>query len=385
MIKKVLILIPMFCLLFIFSAHAAETSSQSDSLTDYYKEQMELSGANTLSDELPNETRTMLEKMGIAEPDWQTLSSLTPNVIFSQIWSTAQEQSKNPLKAMMQVMAVMLLCALIEGMKLSFGEKPLAGVLGVISTLCICAIIVTPVVSCISTAAAVIKGAAGFMMAYIPVMTGIMIAGGQSLSAAAYHILMVGAGEAMTQVASRLLVPLLNIFLALSVTASVSPRLNLTGICDMFSKVIKWILGFIMSVFVGLLAIQSIIGTAADTAGTKAVKFVISSFVPIVGGALSDALNTVQSCVKLLKSGVGAFGIIAAGCVFIPILIQCLLWLAALQVCAAVGDVFELKQTTSLLRASGKVISTIISILLCCMTVLIVSTVLMLMIGGATG
>ena len=189
----------------------------------------------------------------------------------------------------------------------------------------------------------------------------------------------------MTQVASRLLVPLLNIFLALSVTASVSPRLNLTGICDMFSKVIKWILGFIMSVFVGLLAIQSIIGTAADTAGTKAVKFVISSFVPIVGGALSDALNTVQSCVKLLKSGVGAFGIIAAGCVFIPILIQCLLWLAALQVCAAVGDVFELKQTTSLLRASGKVISTIISILLCCMTVLIVSTVLMLMIGGATG
>ena len=75
----------------------------------------------------------------------------------------------------------------------------------------------------------------------------------------------------------------------------------------MFYKAVKWVLSIVMTIFVSLLTIQNLIGVAADNAGTKAVKFAVSNFIPVVGGALSDAYTTVQSCVKVLKSGVGAF------------------------------------------------------------------------------
>ncbi len=86
----------------------------------------------------------------------------------------------------------------------------------------------------------------------------------------------------------------------------------------------------------------------------------------------------------MLKSGVSAFGLLAGIFVFLPILVECIVWLITLQVCIGVGDIFDLKEITSLLKASGNVIETLLSIILCCMMILMVSTVIMLIIGGVS-
>ena len=378
----------LFCIVLVIlflsiPVHAVDSSS-SQSPEDYYQQQMEESGANDLPNSLPDETRNVLDKMGVNTADWQSISNLTPQTIFSQITELAGEKGAAPLKASISVLAIMLLCALLNGMKLSFGEKPLGGVIGMVGTLCICTVVITPIVSCISSAANIIKIAADFLLACVPVLTGIMIAGGQSISAGSYNLLMVGAGNVISLLAADILVPLLNIFLAFSIVSAVSPNLNLSGLCDMFSKAVKWILGFCMTVFTGLLTLQSLVTSAADSTGNKAAKFVISSFVPVVGSALGEALNTVQGCVKLLKSGVGAFGLLAAACIFLPIIIECVIWLITLYLCAGIGDVFDLKEITVLLRSAAKVLEVMLAIILCCMTVLTVSTVLMLIIGGGS-
>lgn len=89
-----------------------------------------------------------------------------------------------------------------------------------------------------------------------------------------------------------------------------------------------------------------------------------------------------RAAVKVLKSGVGAFGILAAGVIFLPVLLELILWLAAVNLSAVVGDLFELKEISVLLRSVGKVISAMIAIVVCCMVILIISTVLLLLIGG---
>lgn len=363
---------------------ATDTSSSSLSKEDYYKQQMEESGAAGLPDSLPNDTKNILDQLGVNGADWKGISNLTLQSIFSQITGIAGEKGAAPLKASVSVLGVMLLCALLNGMKLSFGDRPLGGVIGMVGTLCICTVVIQPIVSCISSAAGIIKIAADFLLACVPVLTGIMIAGGQSISAGSYNLLMVGAGNVISLLAANILVPLLNIFLAFSVVSAVSPNLNLNGLCEMFSKAIKWILGLCVTVFTGLLTLQSLVTTAADSTGTKTAKFVISSFVPIVGSALGDAFNTVQGCVKLLKSGVSAFGLLAAAFIFLPIIIECVIWLITLYLCAGIGDIFDLKEITALLRSAAKVLEMMLAIILCCMTVLTVSTVLMLIIGGVS-
>ena len=59
--------------------------------------------------------------------------------------------------------------------------------------------------------------------------------------------------------------------------------------------------------------------------------------VPVVGGALSDALGSVQSCVKLLKTSVGAYGIIIAVMTFLPLLIESISWLLVTKISQVVA------------------------------------------------
>ena len=382
--KFVLLLFLLFfvCILPVSAEETEGEDTSSSSWQDYYNQQLEKSGASDLKDELPNDTQKMLENAGIYEADWQSLANLNPQNLFGTIFGVAKEKSPAPFTAIAQILAVILLCALIDGLKLSFSEGPLGSIMGMVGTLCICIILVSPIVACISGTASVIQGAATFLLCYVPVIAGIMIAGGQTVSAGSYHLMMMGAGEIISQIASRFLVPLLNVFLSLSIVSSISTKLNLKGICEMFYKIVKWVLGLSMTIFVSLMTIQSLVGTAADGTGNKAAKFLISSFVPVVGGALGEAFSTVQGCVKLLKSGVGAFGILAAAFIFLPTIIECLLWQLTVQISAGISDIFELKQISDLLRAAGKVLSMMLSIILCCVTILIVSTVIVLVIGG---
>ncbi|MGX8710657.1 stage III sporulation protein AE [Clostridium sp. KNHs216] len=378
--KKIVCLAVLLLLVTAFSLPVHAASKQDD----YYSRQLQESGAADLADKLPNDTRKALEEMGIEDTNWKDITSITPKGLFDQILSVVAGKTGEPFRAAVSVIAVMLLCALLNGMKLSFGEKSLGGVIGMVSTLCICVIVVNPIVSCISSAAAVIKTAAGFLLACVPVLAGIMIVAGQPATAGSYNLLMMAAGNVISLLSSNILVPMMNIFLALSIVSAISPNINLNGLCAAFSKAVKWIMGFCMTIFTGLLTMHGIVATALDTTGTRAARFVVSSFVPVVGNALGEALHTINGCVKMLKSGVSAFGLLAGLFVFLPILIQCLVWLLTLQVCIGIGDIFELKEISSLLKASGDVIETLISIILCCMMILMVSTVILLIIGGGS-
>lgn len=350
-----------------------------------YNEQFNDSGADKLFDDLPGNVKRSFEEVGVDGTDFNKIIDITPDAIFKNILDTTKKTAPGPLKSISMIMAVIFLNALFNALKISMGDRPLSVVLGIVSTLCICIIIINPIVNFIGRVAALIKGATAFLFCYIPIMVGIMVASGQAITSVAFSSVMVALGEIITQLSSGFLVPLLNVFLTISVVCAISPSLNFSGICDLFSKVIKWILGFIMTVFSGLLSVKSLIGSAADSANNKTMKFVLSSFVPIVGSALGDAFSTIQGCVKILKSGVGAFFIIGIGFIFLPVIIECVVWMISVNICAAVGDVFELPKISSLLKNTGKVINTLMAVIFCIITVLIISTVIVLTIGGGNG
>ena len=378
--KKALCFLIMFLFVFSFSTQVFAVTKEED----FYEKQFEQSGAKDLPEYLPDDTKSSLEDLGIQGANWEDIVNITPKSMFEKILSIAGGEINEPLRAAVSVIAVMLLCALLDGMKISFGDQQMSSVIGMVATLCICVIIINPIVSCIASAATVIKAAAGFLLACVPVITGIMLAAGQPVAASSYNLLMMAAGDVISIIASNILVPLMNIFLAISIVSAISPNINLNGLCQSFNKVAKWIMGFCMTVFTGLITVHSLVSSAMDTTGTRAAKFVVSSFVPVVGNALGEAIHTVNGCVKMLKSGVSAFGLLAGLFIFLPIIIQSIMWLLTIHICAGIGDVFGLKEVTSLLRASIDVIETLLSIILCCMTILTVSTVVMLVIGGVT-
>ena len=372
-----------FLLLLPENAAAAETAGPVSGTEEYYAEEYEQSGAASLPGRLPEETRELLNSLGVDPSDSGSTASVTPQNYFQKIFSVFTGKMKNPLKGFASAVSVVLLCALLDGMKLSFGEKPLGGVIGTAGALCICTLIVQPVVACISDAADLLKAASGFLLACVPVLSGIMAAAGQSASAGVYHMLVTAAGTAVSYFASSLLVPMMSLFLGLSVVSAVCPGITLEGFCGVLNKTVKWLMGLGMTLFTGLVTMHTVVAASADSARVRAAKFVVGSFVPVVGSALGEALNTVTACVKTLKAGVGAFGLLAGLFLFLPVLAECLLWVLTLRLCSGVGEIFGLGGVTNLLKACADVMSTLCAVILCCMTVLVITTVVMLTIGGS--
>ena len=390
-IKKRFLMIILLLMTFILSLNVyvnavddeadGTVNSQSPSISEIYDEQLELSGAENIFDGLPEETKKILSEMGITSIDYDTVTNFDISSVFEQIISLVGTNSSTPLGGMTVCLGIMLLCSLVEGFNVTIGQKSIGTVSSVVGTLCVCTAIIVPLCSTISSTVEIINGASGFMLMYIPIMAGLMVASGKETSGASYYAMMMGAGEIISQLASKIISPLMNIFFALSVTSSLSPRMKLNSLCSSVYNIAKWIITFSMSIFVTILSLQTFITSSMDSVSHKALKFAMSSFVPVVGSTLGEALTAFSGSVELLKSGAGVFVIIASAFVFLPVLIECIVWQFSLFFLSSASDIFGLSQMTGLFKMISKVVAMMVAVILCIMTIFILSTVIILFVG----
>ena len=150
----------------------------------------------------------------------------------------------------------------------------------------------------------------------------------------------------------------------------------------MLSKVIKWLIAFTMTVFSALMTIRGMITTAYDSVTARAVRFTMSSFIPIVGAALSESYKTIQGSINLLRTGAGVFVILAILVVFLPSILRCLIWMFSLSLCKTIGEIIGVSSPISMLSSVSSVVSTVFAITVCIMSVFVISTALLITLGG---
>lgn len=379
--KKLVLIIFLFALLFGISCINADALESPQESAPF--EIISNTDKQNLYNSLSDEAKKSLSNLGIDGIDYNSINNLTFEKIISEIISAAANQSANPLKAFISIIAIMLLSSMLGTLKSSLENSRMQQIIDVVATLCITSALVVPVSNTVLHTTEIIVTASNFMLAYIPIMLVVMVSSGQAVSGSAYYSMMIMAGQGVSQIASNVIAPLLNAFLGISIAAAVSPNMNLSGITSFIGKIIKWLLGFVMTIFTALLSFKQIITTSLDNVSTRAVRFTLTSLVPVVGSALSDAYKTVQSSVNLLKSGLGVFVIISTAVVFLPVIAECLLWVLSIGLSKAAGEVLNLSQPCKVLEAVSTVVTTLLAIIFCIMAVYIISTAVVLMMGGA--
>lgn len=295
---------------------------------------------------------------------------------------TGQEAS-GPLRSVGVVLGVVLLCALMEGMKQTLRDPSASPVFQVVCVLAACAALLVPLSSCVQAVCRAAESTSVFMGSFVPVYAGILVTAGHAVTAASYQTVVLFAAELITLLATHLLVPLLTVSLALGMAGSLDTGLRLDSLSSAINKGAAWLLGITTTLFVGLLTLQGIVGGAADTLSSRALRFSLSSMVPVVGGSLSEAFSAVKGCLGLLKSTVGGFGMLATALIVLPPLLQCAVWSLGLALCTAAAELFGLGQISALLRSAQAVVKTLIAVLAACSLFMIVTTAVVTAAGGA--
>lgn len=395
MLKKKKTIVTFFLLFFvcvsIFSWKAgaaqpdeyAEYNQKSEEYAEYYQEQMDASGANELFGALDEETQELLRQLGVYGIDFDNILNVSPKSLLSLFLEILSGEIKNPLKMFAGVLGILLLCAIMECFKVSFSEKTLGGLFSLVSTVLIGLIVIVPLMECISHTCSAIALSANFMLVFIPVITVLLAAGGKPITASGLHLIIFTVAEIISRFSSGLLVPLLCIYLAFSIAGALSPDIHLGGLSETLKKTVNFILGLCSTVFVSLVSLQGVLSQSADSVTARTTKYLLGSFIPVVGSAIGDTISTVQGCVDLAKNTVGAFGLIAALLIYIPVLAELIVWIICVQVCSAGAALFGLRTAGEMLKAVYYTLTLLLSILLFCAVLFIVSTGIMVMIGGS--
>lgn len=370
--------------IFVFSsisAHALDSDSGADE-EEIISRLYEDVGADKLIFELPESAKNIMNELGISYFTPGSADNLSINGIISVIGYVIKSNIYEPLKILLCVIGIILLTALFDTFKNGSSSDSLENVLNAAAVLCTVTVISPSLLELISQLSETIVNSSNFMSLYVPVITVLAVTSGGTLSGAAFYTAMIYISSAISQISSKIIVPLLKCVLSLSIVSSVSDKVSLEGFISLFRKIVKWLLCFCMSLFVAFMTMKTIVTTAEDTISNKVAKFAINSFVPIVGGALSDAYQTVIGCVGVLKSGVGVVAMIAIFAIFLPAVMKCAVWQAAIAISCAVGEVFSVKKICTLLSSIEKILSSINAILLSIMVIYIVSTAIIIIVGG---
>lgn len=339
-------------------------------------------GAQELSDNLPDEVKDALKSLGV-----DTESFTTESVSFSSvtdfILNSISGEAGEVIPSVSVVLAILLLYSIFSSLFESVSNPALSSILSVVSALCIACVLLLPATKLMDEVLKAISLSADFMLAYIPVMTAVLISCGQYVTGSGYSAMMVICAEAVGQFFSKIISPLLSCFLTLGISSSVIPDIKLNSLINFFSKSVKWLMSFVFTLFTSFLTLKSIYSNSVDNVSSRAVRYTMSSFVPVVGGALSEAYRTVHGSVGVLKSGIGVFVIISVAVVFLPVIIRLILWLFTVNMCKSFAETSSLQSPVSMLSAISTVLSLLLSVVFCIMALFIITTALIITIGGS--
>ena len=349
------------------------------------EEQWEQSGADELWETLPESTKEQLTALGITEESLQSADALQPEKAWEWLLTVFEEELAGPFGVALAVLGVILLCALVGSLRFLSDNESIRSLFQSIATLAVCGSLLTALAAFLHRACEAVEGSLVFLSSFVPVYATMLAAGGHITTAVSYQSIVLWVGELLMVLMSSVILPVLMVALALNTVGSVTPAWKLQHIGNGLSKTCGWGMGVVSSFFSGLLSLQTVAGVAADTVSGRAIRFSVANLIPVVGGALSDAMLTIKSCLTAVRSTVGVFGILVVAAMLLPPVLACVGWNLLLSLCGYVADVFSLDSVAVLTRSVGTVTKTLMALLIMCAVFLIVALTVLMRVGVTAG
>lgn len=183
----------------------------------------------------------------------------------------------------------------------------------------------------------------------LPVMTAAMAAQGGITGSAAIYTGTAIFDAVLCSLISKLLVPMIYLFLALSIAGSAIGEDLLKKLRDFLKWLASWCLKTVLYIFTGYITITGVVSGTADQTALKATKLAISGSIPVVGSILSDASEAVLVSAGAIKNAAGVYGLLAIGAIALVPFFRIGLQYLLLKLTAAICGVFGCKQITELI------------------------------------
>ena len=213
-----------------------------------------------------------------------------------------------------------------------------------------------------------------FSKALLPTLIAAVAASGGAVSAGVRHVAAVFFADLFISLIQNLLLPMVYIYIAAAAANALIPGRKIGGIATAIRKGTTWILSGALVLYTGYLSLS---GAAASSADALTVQLTRSAMgaVPVVGGIISDAADTVLHGAAILKNTIGIAGTLAvlALCLtpFLKLAVQYFLYKVAAFLAGTLGS----PCLVELIHDLGSAFGLILGMTGACAVLLMISTV----------
>lgn len=255
---------------------------------------------------------------------------------------------------LIKLIVLIVLCALLKNLQASFLSESVGEVAFYVCYIVIVSILLVSFSTAMNMGIAIIDNMVDFMYATVPVMITLLVSGGNITSGGIFQPVMLMVVEISATVIKTAFIPLIFLSTILSVVNNISDKIQLTRFTNFLKLITGWALGTILTVFIAVVSVQGSFGAVIDGVTSKAAKFAISTFVPVVGKTLSDAADTVIGCTLLIKNAAGLAVMVGIIVICLVPLIKILALIALYKsACALLEPISEKRITNCISDVAG--------------------------------
>ena len=248
--------------------------------------------------------------------------SLDYSSLWQSVLALVWEEGKVMLPAFAVILAVTLLCGILNSVKNGFLKSTMTDIIHFAAYLSVGAVLLSVLISVLQAGFSAIGSMQRQMQIIYPILLTLMAASGGAVSAGIYRPAVAFLSSAVCEMFTAVVLPTSVVVIVLTFVGSLSDEVKTSKLGDFFKSINKWLIGLALGILGIFLTVQGITAAQYDGISLRAAKYLVSGSVPIVGGFLSGGLDLVLAGSALIKNAVGSFAVfLLFGAILRPVLL----------------------------------------------------------------
>ena len=334
----IIIVLILFLQVFVMCSHASSLDNEADIQAEIYSE---------ISEIIPDDARDVLESSGMENFNLNEIYNISIDKITDFFVVTLKDKVSDISKDFFYLLSAVLIISIITSLFKGYYDEKLTDILSVVI---ITISSVGVIEGSLGAVVSVLDLSGKFMIGFAPIYTLIISLSGNAASALTYNTVALFIAEIISKIITSGAIDLIGVYFCLGISFSLNETINMGRFTSVINRFVSTALGLLASVFTGYLGLKNILSVSVDRVSVRSIRFLISSVIPIVGSAISDAYSSLIGSINLIKGSVAIVAILVILILNIPIIIENLIYYISFNLLSYVSDILLAKKVGDVFR-----------------------------------
>lgn len=202
--------------------------------------------------------------------------------IFKSIFSKLGINLSEILKVFVNILIIVLIHSLLKSLTDGLENESVSKLVYYTQYILIVTVIMSSFSEILKSINNTIENITGFTGILIPILTSLMIFTGSITTSGALEPILLFIIELVAGTIKIFIIPVISLISVLVIVSKISDRVQIDKLSKFMKSSVVWILGIILTIFVGVISLEGSLTSAVDGITAKTAKAAVSTLIPVV-------------------------------------------------------------------------------------------------------